>query len=460
MRTTLKIWATILTDHQLNGTAVFANWPQIHSTPQVLVGLSGGLDSVVLASLLLEVLGPEQICAVHVNHGLSKNADYWQAQATAFCDAQGIKIHAESVEVKADGEGLEAAARSARYAVFDRLLTEQGVLLLGHHADDQVETVLYHLLRGSGAKGLSGMPAQRPLGQGQLIRPLLNWKKSDLLTYAQYKGLGWVEDESNQQDKFDRNYLRNQVVPKIAQRWPGYVESIQSSAQHSAEANQLAEQLACEDLSGLDMRAERAGWSICIDALQALDAVRQKNILRHWPGQRNLPMPNQKIVAQIMESILDAEADAEPLVSWQSLHWRRFQGRLYLLPSAALTKSQGQVAYWVIDEPDDQRLELADGSCLVAVEAQGQGLAVPSGEGLTVRYRQGGERCKPEGRAHSSSLKKLFLEYRVEPWWRDRMPLLYLGETLVAVGDCWVCEGWQAGPAQRGKKIHWQPNSL
>ena len=208
------------------------------------------------------------------------------------------------------------------------------------------------------------------------------------------------------------------------------------------------------------MRAERAGWSICIDALQALDAVRQKNILRHWPGQRNLPMPNQKIVAQIMGSILDAEADAEPLVSWQSLHWRRFQGRLYLLPSAALAKSQGQVAYWVIDEPDDQRLELADGSCLVAVEAQGQGLAVPSGEGLTVRYRQGGERCKPEGRAHSSSLKKLFLEYRVEPWWRDRMPLLYLGETLVAVGDCWVCEGWQAGPAQRGKKIHWQPNSL
>lgn len=460
MKTTLRIWVTTLTDHQLNGTAVFANWQQVHSAPQVFVGLSGGLDSKVLISLLLEVLEPERICAVHVNHGLSENADCWQAQTKTFCDAQGIKIHAESVVVTPDGEGVEAAARRARYAVFERLLAEQGLLLLGHHADDQAETVLFHLLRGSGVKGLSGIPAQRSLGQGKLIRPLLAWKKSELLAYAQHKGLSWVEDESNQQDKFDRNYLRNQVMPKIAQRWPGYVASIQSSARQSAEADQLAGQLANEDLSDLDVRAERAGWSICIEALQALETLRQKNILRHWPAQFNLPVPNHKIIDQIMLSLLDAEADAEPLVSWRSLHWRRFQGRLYLLPSAALTKSQDQVAHWVIGGSHDQRLRLADGSCLVAVETQGEGLVVTSGEDLTVRYRRGGERCTPAGRAHSNSLKKLFLEYRIEPWWRDRMPLLYVGETLVAVGDCWVCEGWQAEPGQRGKKISWQPNSL
>ena len=458
-----------LTSDSLQPEAVFAGWQQQLSTAsQVLVALSGGLDSTVLLQLLVATVSAGRVCAVHVNHGLSANADQWQAQAEDYCRSLGVQIHCETVEVTPAGEGIEAAARHARYAVFERLLQKDGLLLLGHHADDQVETLLYQMLRGSGAKGMSGMPVQRALGHGQLIRPLLSISKAQLKDYALIQNLTWCEDESNADDKFDRNYLRNQIVPVVAQRWPDYRQSIGLSAELSSEAEQLAAALAEEDFARLDEREERAGWSICVNRLLKLNDVRQRNILHHWPGLNNLAKPNKTIIAEIKDSVVGARDDGEPEVVWQSTRWRRFRSRLYLLrngsaesclepPSESRCDSIKAPDFaWHAEEP----LELADGSSLVAEDVDGAGLLIPQGQLLTVCYRRGGERCRPVGRGHSNSLKKLLLEYAVEPWWRDRMPLLYMGETLVAVGDCWICEGWQAAPQQRGKKIHWQVNSL
>lgn len=446
----------------LEAAALFAPWQQqLAVTPQILVALSGGLDSTVLLHLLATAVPPERLCAVHIHHGLSANADHWQARVEDYCRSLGVKLKTEAVEVTATGEGIEAAARSARYAVFERLLRQDGLLVLGHHGDDQVETMLYQLLRGSGAKGLSGMPAQRPLGSGQLIRPLLAVGRDQLQAYAKRQKLSWVEDESNSEDKFDRNYLRKHVVPALAERWPDYRQSIQLSAEHNTEAEQLAETLAGEDLCALDLREERAGWSICIEQLLELNDARQRNVQRHWPALCNLPRPNKKIIAEINRAVIQVREDADPLLQWQFMQWRRFQGRLYLLACSGTDFDSQQQYQWTLDHQSlDQVLQLSDSSQLIVEQTVGDGLVLAPEQTLTIRYREGGERCKPAGRGHSNSLKKLFLEYGVEPWWRDRTPLLYVDKTLVAVGDYWVCEGWQAQPGQAAKKILWRHNSL
>lgn len=441
----------------LETEAVLAAWQsELNTAPQILLGLSGGLDSTVLLHLLLTLVPAKQVCAVHIHHGLSPNADDWQTSVENYCQSLGVQLHTEAVEVRPSGDGVEAAARSARYQVFERLLQPGGVLLLGHHGDDQVETMLYQLLRGSGAKGLSGMPMQRALGSGQLIRPLLTLGRDQLEVYARAHKLTWVEDESNSQDKFDRNYLRRHLVPVLAQRWPDYRQSMQRSAEHSAEAEQLAQQLAGGDLAGLDLREEPAGWSICIEQLSELSDLRQRNVQRHWPYFHGLTRPNKKIIAEINRSVIQVREDAEPLLEWQAMQWRRFQGRLYLLVRQSADFDREYQCQWSMD----QALQLADGSQLIAEETLGEGLAISLGQQLRLSYRQGGERCQPVGRGRSNSLKKLFLEHGVEPWWRDRTPLLYVDKTLVAVGDYWVCEGWQAQPGERGKKIRWQRNSL
>ena len=452
-----KTQATTVNRQALSATNVFALWQQqLDSAPQVLVALSGGLDSTLLLHLLTEVVPLERIRAIHINHGLSPDADAWQAQAEGYCHSLGVAFYAETIQVVADGEGLEAAARSARYGVFKHVLEKDAVLLLGHHGDDQAETLLYRLMRGSGSKGLAGMPAQRDLGLGQLIRPLLPWSKAELQHAAAERQLRWVEDGSNADNRFDRNYLRNQVIPTIAQRWPDYTGSFGQSATHAMEAEQLAEVLAKEDLAQLELRVERAGWSIAIELLLSKSDLRQRNILRYWPAVCGLPMPNRQIIDEITGSILSARDDGSPQVVWQSIQWRRFRGRLYLLKSQSVQFDQTRHWQWSLDH----RLELADGSCLEVQEITGEGLMLAPNDCLTVRYRQGGERCRPAGRSHSNSLKKLLQEYALEPWWRDRMPLLYVGKTLVAVGDCWICDGWQAGPQQQGKKILWQTNCL
>ena len=431
-------------------------WKQaIVAAPQILVGLSGGMDSILLLKLLSEQVDTKLIQAVHINHGLSENADQWQQFAKDYCQQLGVEFYAEKVQLVVSGEGIEAAARDARYAVFKSRLKKDGLLFLAHHADDQVETVLYRLLRSSGSKGLAGMPESRVLGLGQLVRPLLAYSKESIHREAVKKGLKWIEDDSNLDDRFDRNYIRNQVIPVVAKRWPQYPQAIMQSAGLSDQANQLTQDLALEDLARLDESKERAGWSISMDGLSSLSVVRQKNLLRHWSEIKNLPAPSSKIINEILSSVVAARQDASPEVIWQNQYWARFQSRLYLLRYQNKTTQQDQSIHWNMQNS----LVLADDSRVDARCAKGTGLAV-SEESVEIRYRQGGERCKPQGRDRSSSLKKLLLEYQLPPWLRDRVPLFYVQDQLVAVGDLWVCEGWSAKPKESGMEIHWQVDSV
>jgi tRNA(Ile)-lysidine synthase len=442
----------------VTAAGVFADWlEQLEAAPQILVGFSGGLDSTVLLHLLCELLPPERITAVHIHHGLSENADDWQRHAKALCHSLGVRLISESVVVNETGAGLEAAAREARYTMFEKQLVKNGVLLLGHHADDQVETVLFRLLRGSGARGLSGIPQIRAVGTGHLIRPLLNKPKSSLQAYAQARQLSWIEDESNQQQQFDRNYLRNTVIPKLAQRWPDYVQGVMRSAEQSGQADQLADSVARADLALLDPRLERGGWSLDLARMVELEPLRQKNLLRYWPEIYGLAALGQTFIDEVISSLLSAREDSEPKVLRADLQLCRYRQRLYLLRRSGRAKADlGLCLFWSGDEP----LVLPDGNLLITEPTLGEGLRLNNVERLEVRFRQGGERCQPLGREHSNSLKKLLQEYGLEPWWRERVPLFYIDQHLVAVANLWVCEGWQAGAEIEGLKILWQTNSL
>jgi tRNA(Ile)-lysidine synthase len=227
------------------------------------------------------------------------------------------------------------------------------------------------------------------------------------------------------------------------------------SAALSLQSDHLSKELAIEDLKGLEIKKESAGWSISLSLFTELSHLRQKNTLRYWSEINDFPAPSSKIINEILSSVVGARQDASPEIVWQSQCWTRFQNRLYLLNHDNKQFQLKSPINWDLKDC----LLLPDNSRLNTRLFIGKGLR-QNIDKVEIRYRQGGERCKPEGRGHSSSLKKLLLEYQLPPWLRDRIPLLYVKDQLVAVGNLWVCEGWGVEPEETGIEIYWQVDSL
>ncbi|MBQ0719398.1 MAG: tRNA lysidine(34) synthetase TilS [Gammaproteobacteria bacterium] len=428
---------------------------------QVYLGYSGGLDSHVLLHSAVATLGAERIVALHINHQLSEQAGAWAEHCAAMCRGLGVALQVHTVDVCRQASSTENTAREARYQVFEQVLEAGDILLLAHHQDDQAETVLYRLLRNSGPRGLSGIPLARAVGRGHLLRPLLPLPRSELEAYARQHTLNWIEDPSNADVIHDRNYLRHQITPALSQRWPDFAARIAASASLCQQANELNQDLAAIDFNTLAQRRERLGWSIELSGLDALSALRQANVLRYWVGLRGQLPPGYHSVMAVLDTLLPAGRDRAPLVAWPGGEWRRFNDRLFLLP-AGWSEQFPQGCEWNPQAP----LTLADAGTLSAEPTQGLGLKLLPGELLRIAFRSGGERCRPLGRAGSSSLKKLFQEYQLEPWLRDRIPLLYKHSAaaekdaeLIAVGDLWVCEGF-AGDGRDAYRLRWDINVL
>ena len=426
------------------------------SANQFWLAYSGGLDSRVLLQLAHES-GLNQngnLKAIHIHHGLHPDADQWAEHCQNQCDQLGIELRIERVQV-ADGDSLENQARQARYQVFESLLADGDVLLMGHHADDQAETVLQRLMRASGVRGLAGMPETRPLGKGHLLRPLLGFSRAELRAYADERGLkcglGWIEDPSNIDPRHDRNYLRAEVVPRLAERWPQAVQALSQSAEHCREAEQL-----CRELAELDLQRCRAGEALSVTALQRLAPHRKANLLRHWIEQHTGVLVDRRRLAQIESELVESAADAEPQLPLGESVLRRYRERLYLLPQLCSQPVDAEASWeWRLDQPQCE-LRLPFGT-LRACQLRGQGLSCPDGAALQVRLRQGGERIRPVGRQQSQALKKLLQQQGVPPWQRQRLPLIYAEETLVAVADLWLAEGHQAASDQLGWVFSWEP---
>lgn len=430
----------------------------IIQAPNILVGLSGGLDSSVLLHSLVNTIPSICVTAVHINHGLSKYAGSWQEHSRRFCENLGVKYIAESIIVTPDGHGLEQAAREARYRIFEDIIRDGDVLLLGHHMDDQIETFLYRVMRGSGPKGLGGMPSKRAVGKGQLIRPLLKILRTDLERYATENKITWVEDDTNDLDHFDRNYIRNRVIPILADRWPDYRARLTSTSELNAQSNSLTKSVAEQDLASLKIKDERAGWSLRLTTFNQLHSERQKNVLRYWAELKDLPVPKSKAIKEIIAAVINSRIDASPKVCVQNTQYRRYSDRLYLLDNTRMPND-----HICRERPHTWRLSEIisfENSKLSAVPTKDEGLRASLTDTVNITFRQGGERCRPLGRSHSNSLKKCFQEFGLEPWWRNSVPLIFIDGELVAVADFWICEGWQAAVGESGLKIQWHYNSL
>jgi tRNA(Ile)-lysidine synthase len=407
------------------------------------IALSGGVDSCVLLHSLAALNLPVALHALHINHQISPNANQWQAHCADLCAQLNIACTAVKVDVKNTGKGIEDAAREARYAVFEQHIKEGDYLLTAHHSDDQAETLLLRLMRGTGPRGLAAMAQQRSLGQGTLCRPLLNFSRAELEEYARTEGLSCVNDESNADDHYDRNYLRKQVMPLLRERWPAFAGKWQQTAELCAANESLVEELAAQDLMLADFKPALVGTSISLAYAESLSVVRRHNLIRTWLRGQGLSAPEQQHLQQIEQQIVAGRQDAETQVNWGDVSLRVYRQRIYALPLADLPSVPDSTLAFapIVILPNDFQL------LFELVESANRPLLNSSLPNLHVRFRQGGERCRPVGRAHSQTLKRLLQDYGVEPWLRESLPLVYSNDDLVAVADLWVCEGFQVESA-------------
>jgi len=417
------------------------------------VAYSGGVDSHALLHALAALRPglPFRVAAVHVNHGLQAGAGAWDEHCRAVCT--GLDVPYVSLQVDgrpAAGESREAAARTARYAVLKTWLPQRHYLLTAQHQDDQAETLLLQLLRGSGVKGLASMPRLAPFGGGYLLRPLLGCAHGVLLDYAVANGLNWVDDPSNEDISLDRNFLRHRVLPLLRLRWPAMSATLSRSARHCAEAALILDDLASQDLEAL---AAGSKDTLPVSGLLGLCPERQRNVLRHWLMGKGGTIPSEAVLSRIVNDILGSRTDAEACVRWGACELRRYRDRLYLLPRVLRQDTPAS-----LDWRTEKALELPQaGGVLSASCRMGSGVRVAAlvGGEVRVSWRRGGERCCPAGRRHHHALKKLFQESGIPPWERGRIPLVYIGAELAAVGDLWVCDPFNAGPDEPGLIIRW-----
>lgn len=409
------------------------------------VAFSGGADSSALLHALAQLPAARArgLCALHVDHALHADSAQWAEHCRNFCAALALPCEVLRVHVDAGrGAGLEAAAREARHAALATQLREGEWLLLGHHRDDQAETVLLKLLRGAGPDALGGMHVLRPFGPGQLWRPVLGCSRRQLRDYVDAHGLDFIEDPSNTDTRLARNHLRHEILPRLQRHWPQAVDSILHSAALSRAA---ADALRVSWMTALDRLQHPLDGSLDANGWLALTPALREPLLDHWLHARGLPAPTTAQRRQI-EFQCGARAGRMPCVRWAGAELHIWKGRLWALPPERPIDPDWSTSW------QGEPVVLPDGGTL-ALEATDARLVAA----LRVRLRRGGERIKPAGDAHTRELRDLFQQALLPPWRRTPCPLLYAGDELIAVADRWMSERGAAFFASAGTRPHWQP---
>jgi len=447
--------------------------PVVSARARLAVGLSGGVDSIVLLDCLRRIAARLRIrlSALHVNHQLHPNARLWEVFCRRQCRARGIPYASVKVRV-ASGESVEAAARAARYAAFARQRVD--CIVLAHNQDDQVETLLLQLLRGAGVRGLAAMPLVRMVDGGgrmaegnknraiergsssliphpsslQILRPLLDVTRAEILDYARARRLEWIEDDSNANLDFRRNFLRHEVLPLIDRRFPSYRTTVARSARHLAEASAVLDELAAQDAAdGFD------GTTLAVGALRGLSDARARNVLRFFLASRGVSMPNVERLEEALRQVLTARQDARVAIALAQTTLRRHRDRLYLVPE--LPPLPRRFARSWAGEPE---LALpALGGILRMERTRGEGISVArlGKSPLTVRVRRGGERLQTVSGRPRRSLKNLLQESQIPPWKRGNLPLLFCGDRLIWVPGIGVACDFHAGPGEVSIRPRW-----
>ena len=435
-------------EHQLKATLIDVFQMQDLVNPKLVVAFSGGLDSCVLLHLLVAMNKtlPFQLSAQHVHHGLSVNADAWADFCALTCANLYVPLTISKVKInKNSGLGVEATAREARYSAL--LSTDAQFICLAHHQDDQAETLLLQLARGAGVKGLAGMAAI----SDKLLRPLLDVPRSALEVYAKQHHLTWIDDESNADLRFDRNFMRHKVLPILQESYPSIRQTLGRSAQHMGDANELLNELALIDAmqAGFDTNNTT---TIGLTTLDILSENRVNNCLRWWLTQNGLQMPSQQQLQQITQQLIHAKSDANiEIILCENLTLKRYQNRAYLVqelpPNAPIN--------WLWQGEDV--IHLPNKTQLIFSKKMGEGISLRKIENVTLRikFREGSERFKPQLSRPHRSLKVMLQNADMPPWQREQLPLIFMDETLAIIPNVGVDAHLQASTDEVGLVVNW-----
>lgn len=428
-----------------------------HGLPgtRVVVGLSGGRDSVVLLHGLVTLRGELGIAlsAHHVHHGLSPNADAWAAFCADLCARLDVVFSCDRVAVARDsGEGIEAAARSVRHASL--AARDADWVALAHHRGDQAETMLHNLLRGAGVRGLAGMPVERAAagGRARLVRPLLDVPRATIDAYLARHALDWIEDESNRDAGYTRNWLRGAVMPLLAQRYPQADVAFARSAAQAAEAQHLLDTLAA-----IDHAACAPAGRVRLDALRTLDASRARNVLRHLLHEAGERMPDAARLHELQRQLATVSNDSDFAFALEAIELRTYAGELHLLPCASGPQPGwhgGPRMPW----SGETHLDWPGGRVSFG-KSVGSGFAAEHIAGRTCHLaaRRGGEHIKPDARRPRRSLKHWFQDIGIPPWERERLPVLWCGDDVVWVPCIGIDVAYQCGEGAAGSEPAWEP---
>ncbi len=410
---------------------------------------------MVLLDLLWRFSKPMQLklSAVHVEHGISPRAGQWSAFCQTLCDRLAIPLSIYRLRIrKQPRQSLEAVARQARYQIFEKIQADY--VVLAHHQDDQVETLMLQLLRGAGVKGLSAMPVVRllePSESVKLFRPLLDIPRTAILDYARRHDLSWITDESNLDTSFDRNFLRHRILPLLEQRYPAYRKTLTRSGRHLGEAAHLLDELAQIDAGNI-MIADR----ISLQGLRTLDPLRAKNLLRHLLAQRMVRLPNTAKLEEILYQLYHIQPDTRFQCVIDTLAIHCYRGVIEFLPVDHKSESISPIIW-----QGEQHLIIGSPKSTLEFTRQinaGIDLNKLSQQVVTIRSRVGGERFQPDCKRPRRSLKKILQEAAFPPWKRNALPLLFCGERLVWVAEIGIDCNFQVQTGDTGLVVTWRPN--
>lgn len=424
--------------------------PLLPADSSILLGLSGGVDSVVLLHLLqhLSLRCSWRLSALHVHHGISPQADVWAVFCADLCAFYGVSLQVEHVNIAPlRSLGIEAAARKLRHAA----LAQQQVdfVALAHHLDDQAETLLLQLLRGAGVRGASAMPVIKYRANAPtLLRPLLNVSRSILLKYARQHNLQWVEDESNADDTYPRNFLRHRILPLLEQRFPAYRKTLLRSAQHFAEATELLDELAQQDADGAI-----SDNCLNIKKLRMLGIVRGKNLLRYFLTAQGAAIPDSTRLQEMLRQLCNARQDAQVCIDWQGWQMRRYRDHAYTMPTLP-----PPVEFTVMWHGEAEILLPPPHGVLYFKNTIGQGISVAKLQlGIAkIRSRRGGETIRVDTARPQRDLKNLLQEHEMLPWQRDLLPLLFCDTDLVCIPGIGIANTYQAQSNEAGVVAIWR----
>ncbi|MFK7891458.1 MAG: tRNA lysidine(34) synthetase TilS [Granulosicoccus sp.] len=397
--------------------------------PGFCVAYSGGVDSHVLLVLMADLARRDRsltLRAVHVNHGLQSQSAAWAKHARAVCEGLGVPLEVRDCHVKETGKGPEANARQARYKEFAAVLRPGEHMLLGQHAEDQAETFLLQALRGSGPDGLAGIPRKRHFASGYLGRPLLFCSKKLMLSVAQKRGLQWVEDPSNQNLDFDRNFLRAKIMPLLRSRWSAAPRTLGRSASRCAAASASMNLYARQDLE----QVTQPGLpELSISALAELPRERAYVAIRLWIRQRKLRMPRYQDLRQVYSNLVHAGPESQGIVNCRDYEFRRHRDSLSLvLPNDKCTGFRHE---W--QAPFDDLFIPETGLTITRSLCKAQRIRLPKLGTVIVKSRAGGELIRVGNPAFHKRVKQILQESAIPPWKRESIPLLYAQGQLIAV---------------------------